>query len=117
MEMGHGDEIVLADGNFPATSHTNTCIRADGLNIPQILQVIIPLMPLDQYVEQPVALMMHGPEINRPEIWTEYESIILQEYPCFKPMLLDRFAFYERAKKAYTIVATSERQSCMPLPS
>lgn len=110
MEMGHGDEIVLADGNFPAASHTSRCVRADGLMIPELLQAILALMPLDQYVEQPVALMMHGAEVVIPQIWTEYESLIKAEHTVYSPMLLDRFAFYERAKQAYAIVATSERQ-------
>lgn len=110
MEMGHGDEIVLADGNFPATSHTSRCIRADGLDISEILQAILALMPLDQYVEQPVALMMHGPEVTTPEVWLDYEKIIKKEHTIYNPLLLDRFAFYERAKNAYAIVATSERQ-------
>lgn len=110
MEMGHGDEIVLADGNFPAASHTSRCIRADGLDIPEILQAVLALMPLDQYVEQPVALMMHGTEVTTPEIWLNYEKIIKKEHTIYKPLLLDRLAFYERARNAYAIVATSERQ-------
>lgn len=110
MEMGHGDEIVLADGNFPAASHSTNCIRADGLNIPQLLEGILKLMPLDYYVAQPVVLMMHGSEIERPEIWSIYEEIISKEENSYNAMFLERFSFYERAKNAYAIVATSERQ-------
>ena len=110
MEMGHGDEIVLADGNFPTMSHTSRCIRADGLMVPELLQAILDLMPLDQYVEQPVALMMHGPEVATPEIWRDFERIIKGTHTLYSPMLIERFAFYERAKNAYAIVATSESQ-------
>ena len=110
MEMGHGDEIVLADGNFPAASHTNRCVRADGLIIPRLLEAILAIMPLDQYVEHPISLMMHGPEVTSPEIWNDYESIIQKNYTVYNPLLLERFKFYERAKKAYAIVATSEHQ-------
>lgn len=110
MEMGHGDEIVLADGNFPAESHATICVRADGLMIPEILSGILDLMPLDSYVEQPVVLMMHGEEIDRPTVWKDYEKMITKEYTDYNPMLLERFAFYERAKHAYAIVATSESQ-------
>ena len=108
--MGYGDEIVLADGNFPAESHSTICVRADGLMIPEILTGILNLMPLDSYVEQPVVLMMHGEETVKPAIWKEYEEIITKEYAAYNPNLLDRFTFYERAKKAYAIVATSESQ-------
>lgn len=110
MEMGHGDEIVIADGNFPAQSHANICIRADGVMIPELLSGILDLMPLDHYVEQPVTLMMYGAEVERPEIWETYDRIINHVYTPYSPMLLDRFEFYERAKKAYAIVATSESQ-------
>lgn len=108
MEMGHGDEIVLADGNFPVASHTSRCIRADGLMVPQLLQAILELMPLDQYVEQPVAVMMHGPEVETPEIWHDFDRIITGVHTVYNPMLLERFEFYERTKNAYAIVATSE---------
>lgn len=110
MEMGHGDELVLADGNFPAQSHTDRCIRADGHSISQLLKAILKLFPLDSYVESPVALMMHGPEITKPAIWDQYDQILQSENQLVSVEHLERFAFYERAKKAYAIVATSEKQ-------
>ncbi len=57
MEMGHSDEIVISDGNFPAASMAQRLIRLDGHDIPTILEAILELMPLDTYVEAPVALM------------------------------------------------------------
>lgn len=110
MEMGHGDELVIADGNFPAASHAQNLIRLDGLNIPEILEAILTLMPLDEYADKAVFYMMHGPEVATPPIWTEYEAILSQtENSHFIPAKLERFHFYEQAKKAYAIIATSEQ--------
>ncbi|WP_261305578.1 L-fucose mutarotase [Paenibacillus andongensis] len=109
MEMGHGDEIILADGNFPAASHTNRLLRSDGHGVPELLEAVLSLFPLDTYSEQPVALMakVPGDTVETP-IWATYEDIIRTQMP---PQIeyVERFAFYERAKKAYAIVATSEK--------
>lgn len=64
MEMGHSDEIVLADGNFPAASHAQRLVRCDGHGIPELLDAILPLFPLDVYVDRPVALMASCPAIR-----------------------------------------------------
>ncbi|SFF10876.1 L-fucose mutarotase [Paenibacillus algorifonticola] len=111
MEMGHSDEIVLADGNFPVMSHAQRVVRADGHGIPELLEAILPLFPLDQYVERPAALMqvVPGDTVQTP-IWGQYQLIIEQHTPVReKPEEVERFAFYERAKKAYAIVATGEQ--------
>ena len=77
MEMGHGDEIVLADGNFPAASVAQRLLRCDGHGVPELLEAILRFFPLDQYVEQPVALMAVVPgDSTRPSIWKRYRSII-----------------------------------------
>ena len=77
MEMGHGDEIVIADGNFPGASIARNLIRCDGHGVPVILDAVMQLLPLDQYVEQPVALMQVVPGDNVvPTIWDEYKDII-----------------------------------------
>ena len=57
MEMGHGDEIVLADGNFPSASHAQRLIRCDGHGVPELLTAIMQFFPLDTYVDNPVSLM------------------------------------------------------------
>ncbi|CCX37830.1 putative uncharacterized protein [Clostridium sp. CAG:1013] len=111
-EMGHGDEIVLADGNFPAESMGKNAIviRADGHTVPEILDAVLTLLPLDKYVEQPAALMEVVPgDPVIPTIWEEYRTLLEKngEDPQAVEMM-ERFAFYERAKKAYAIVATGE---------
>ena len=111
MEMGHGDEIVLADGNFPAASHAQRLIRCDGHGIPELLTAIIELFPLDAYVEHPVIGMAvaTGDPIE-PIIWKEYDEIINRQGDDTVSIdYIERFDFYERAKKAYAIVATSEQ--------
>ncbi|UOQ83313.1 RbsD/FucU family protein [Gracilibacillus salinarum] len=111
-EMGHGDEIVLGDGNFPAASHANRLIRCDGHDIPRLLEAILQLLPVDTYVEQPVHLMqvVEGDSVHAPAIWKEYQEI-LGNYQVTKQQIgfLERFAFYERAKEAHAIIATSEQ--------
>lgn len=110
MEMGHSDEIVLADGNFPAASHAQRLIRADGHGIPELLDAILKLFPLDPYVEKPAALMqvVPGDTVETP-IWSTYGEIIEDRSGFPAPFEeVERFAFYERAKKAYAIIATGE---------
>lgn len=110
MEMGHGDELVIADGNFPAASIAQRLVRADGLNGPMLLDAILQLFPLDQYVKKPVVLMAVVPgDTNQPVIWEEYRSIIKNNEAAFDDFdYVERFAFYERAKKAYAVLASSE---------
>lgn len=111
-EMGHGDEIILADGNFPAESVGRDAIvvRADGHSVPQLLDAVLTLMPLDQYSEKPVALMQVVPgDPCVPTIWDTYKDILKKHEADSEAIeMVERFAFYERAKKAYAIVATGE---------
>lgn len=110
MEMGHGDELVIGDGNFPAASMAQRLIRLDGHGVPEILDAIMKLYPLDQYVEEPVALMAVVPGDDvKPTIWEKYKEIISKYDPdnCGIEMM-ERFAFYERAKKAYAVIASGE---------
>jgi L-fucose mutarotase len=111
MEMGHGDEIVLADGNFPAASVAQRLIRADGHDVPELLEAILKFFPLDQYVENPVALMAVVPgDDTKPTIWEDYRKIVKASGEKFSDFeFVERFAFYERAKEAYAVVATSEK--------
>jgi len=110
MEMGHGDEIVIADGNFPAASHAQRLVRCDGHGAPLLLDAILKLFPLDTYVKQPVSLMAVVPgDTYSPDIWPAYKKIVQSHDANFKEFeMVERFAFYERAKKAYAIVATGE---------
>jgi L-fucose mutarotase len=110
MEMGHGDEIVIADGNFPSASIAQRLVRLDGHDIPNILAAMLQLFPLDTYVERPVGLMAVTPgDPYKPVIWEEYKRIIKGSKEPFKEFeYIERFAFYERAKKAYAVIATGE---------
>lgn len=111
MEMGHSDELVFADGNFPAASHAARLIRCDGHSIPELLEAVLQLFPLDQYVDKPAALMAVAPgDTVQTPIWGEYKQIVNKQpgdADCFEE--IERFAFYERAKRAYAIVATGEK--------
>ena len=111
MEMGHGDEIVIADGNFPAASVAQRLTRSDGNVGAELLDAILKLFPLDQYVERPVALMAVVPgDPYQPTIWNEYREIVRQNEAQFTDFeYVERFAFYERAHKAYAVVASSEK--------
>lgn len=109
-EMGHGDEIVIADGNFPACSVNKKVLRLDGHGGAELLEAILSVIPLDSYAEQNAMLMevVKGDEVETP-IWDEYAEILRRaEGDNVKLGTLERFAFYERAKSAYAVVATSE---------
>ncbi|MBQ6634407.1 MAG: fucose isomerase [Ruminococcus sp.] len=112
-EMGHSDRIVIADGNFPAESMGKNCkvIRCDGHGVPELLDAILTLFPLDTYVDKPVSLMQVMPGDNaKTPIWDEYKAIIARhdERGAGAVGEIERFAFYEEAKKAYAIIATGE---------
>lgn len=107
-EMGHGDEIVIGDGNFPAASNAKRLVRLDGHGVPEILDGILKLIPLDTYVESPAMLMATGEGEATPEIWAKYEDIITENNGKTNISQIERFAFYERAQKAYAIIATGE---------
>ncbi|CAF0754278.1 unnamed protein product [Didymodactylos carnosus] len=115
--MGHGDEIVLADANFPSESIARAngaeLICCDGVNIPKLLKHVLRLFPLDAYVKQPVALMdlVQDDKNKRLEvpIWQEYQTIVNEsEKHTVQFEMMDRFEFYDRAKKAFAIVRTGE---------
>lgn len=112
-EMGHSDRIVLADGNFPAETmgKDGIVIRMDGHGVPEILDAILQVFPLDTYIESPVNLMevMKG-DTNTTPIWNIYEEIIAKYDERGKTTIktIERFSFYEEAKKSYAIIATGE---------
>ena len=112
-EMGHGDELIIADGNFPSQSigKNAVVVRADGHSASDILEAVLQLIPLDAYVEKPVALMelVPGDPCGTPAIWETYRRILSKYEPDHSDIqMTERFAFYERAKNAYLIIATGE---------
>lgn len=110
-EMGHGDEIVIADGNFPSENFGKRVVRADGISGTAMLDAVLSLIPLDTYSDQNFILMelTEGDKgkIN-PEIWEDYKAIAENKDKNLKIGNLERFAFYERAKSAYAVIATGE---------
>lgn len=111
-EMGHGDEIVIADANFPSANYGKRVVRADGISGTQMLDAVLSVLPLDTYSEQNFILMQLVPsDVGKvdPVIWKEYEKIATAHDGNLRLGNEERFAFYERAKKAYCVIATGEK--------
>ena len=109
--MGHGDEIVIADGNFPAAAYAKRLIRADGISAAQMLEAVLQLIPLDQYDKNNFVLMQKCDGDNADtSLWEEYRAILKTYEPDAVISFEERFDYYERAKKAYAIVATGEEK-------
>lgn len=113
-QMGHGDEIVLADANFPAEriareTAYGKAIRADGIGMVPLLEAILPLFPLDSYDEKNFRLMevVPGDPVETP-IWGKYQQALDRYQPGNTCSTLERFAYYGQAKKAYAVVITGE---------
>jgi len=108
--MGHGDEIVLADAHFPGESFNSRVLRADGLRVPELLEAILPLFALDAYVDAPVMMMAAVPgDTLDPTVEESYRAAIDKTWPNTPPIArIERFAFYERTKKAFAVVMTGE---------
>ena len=108
--MGHGDEIVLADSFFPSDSCNSRVIRADGIRIPALLDGILKLINLDYAVPRPVIMMApYGSDTLDPSVEVSYRAVIDRIWPGTGPTeRIDRFAFYERTKKAFAVVMTGE---------
>lgn len=113
-EMGHSDRLVIADGNFPAESVGKNAIviRMDGHGVCDVLKAILKIFPLDTYIEKPVNLMeiVPGDKVETP-IWEDFARIIGEEDSRGSNAIgyIERFAFYEEARKAYVIIATGEK--------
>ena len=115
-EMGHSDVIVLGDGNFPGDrfAHEGNCkfLRCDGHGVPELLDAILTMIPLDAYVEHPVHLMETAEcdkDLEIP-VWDEYKKIVAKHDERGEKAFgsYERFEFYEQAKKSYCIVQTGE---------
>lgn len=110
-EMGHGDELLIADGNYPVFGQPERVIRLDGHGIVDLLEAILQLMPLDQYVDTPVTFMDVLPDDPYiPEIWDDYNRIIKKsEENDIGIEKVHKTTFYERGKNTYAVVKTSEK--------
>ena len=114
-EMGHSDRLVIADGNYPTESMGKNCItiRMDGHGVPEILDAILQVFPLDTYVEKPVNLMQLMPnDVGRvaTPIWDTYKEIVAKYDDRGADAVgnIDRFDFYDESKDVYCIIATGE---------
>lgn len=111
MQMGHGDEIVLADGNYPSASHARRLVRADGHEVLQLLKAILKFLPIDTFVPD-VAVVMEpvDPQPTDPPIWTGFSQLLREAEGREIPLTrIGRQEFYDRSRTAYAIVATGER--------
>ena len=110
--MGHGDELVIVDANFPAEASAKRLVRLDDVTATRAAEAILSLLPLDEYVDEPAAVMsVVGDPGAEPEIWVEFQRIAESAHG--GPVgfeRVERFAFYERARQAFAIVATGERR-------
>jgi len=112
-EMGHGDDLVIGDGNFPAASNARHLTRCDGHRVSDLLEAILKLFPLDDFVTHPVSMMKQvSGDDTEPPMYEQIRQVLKKITPESQTMIeyIDRFAFYERAKNAYAIVATTERE-------
>ncbi len=112
--MGHGDEIAIVVANYPAQSAGPDVVRLDAADATRALDAVLSLLPLDTFVAEPCWLMeVVGGAAGEaePPIFAEFRAIVARrEGPRFKLGRLERFAFYERARRCFAIVATGERR-------
>jgi L-fucose mutarotase len=110
--MGHGDEITVVDANFPALAMAKRLIRMDGHDAVRVTDAILSLMPLDRFAPDETAIRMEvvGDPAAEPAVCTLFQNVIDNRDPGYKLAKLERFAFYERAKQSFAIVATGERR-------
>lgn len=107
--MGHGDEIAIVDANFPAEFLGPSVIRADGIAATDILDAVLTVMPLDDFVdESAIGMAVVGDTSAVPPIFGEFEALIARHEPTRRFSTIERFAFYDRASKAAALVQTGE---------
>ena len=107
--MGHGDDIVIADANFPSSFLGPKVIRADGVDATMMAEAILTHMPLDTFVPEAAWRMEEvGNPTSTPEVCAQFQKIVHERAGNFKVATVERFAFYELSRKAADIVATTE---------
>ena len=108
-EMGHGDEIILADAHFPGHTYCQRIVRADGISISTLLDAIVPVFELDSYAPPLVMMQVVEGDALDPQVEIDYLKAIRRHAPQSPaPLRIDRFAFYDRARSAYAAVMTGE---------
>jgi L-fucose mutarotase len=110
--MGHGDDIVIADANFPGESSGPECLHAEGSNASDILRAVLSLLPLDTFVPDPaITMQVVGDPDAVPEAVQDFQDIINKDADTpAKIVGIERFAFYERASNAFAVIQTGERR-------
>ncbi|MCE5188709.1 MAG: fucose isomerase [Eubacteriales bacterium] len=109
MQMGHGDELVVADADFPADTFGKRVVRADGVRSADLVDAILQFYPLDPFSKRPAAVMAPVGEAAEAPALSEIKTIIKKYEPTFTEYeYVERFAYYERAKQAFAVVITSE---------
>ncbi|HBP38163.1 MAG TPA: fucose isomerase [Clostridiales bacterium] len=109
MKLGHGDEIAFVDADFPAYACGSSIIRADGIDMLTMLKGILPLLPLDTYCDKPAVMMDVAGNQPKPDVWAAYADRIAEYHKPFQEFeFIERYTFYERAKKCRSIVITGE---------
>jgi L-fucose mutarotase len=108
-EMGHGDEIVLADANFPGASVAKHLTRADGLPVATMLDAVLPLFPLDSYADPLIMMQVVAGDRLDPAVEADYMQVVRRhQADAPAPSRIERNAFYERASHAFCVVMTGE---------
>ena len=109
--MGHGDEIAIVDANYPADSAGPVLVRLDGLSVTDVLDAVLTVMPLDDFVDEPaICMQVVGSAGQREPVMAEMETIIQRHEPKMALASMERFAFYERVEKGYAIIQSGERR-------
>lgn len=110
--MGHGDRIVIADANFPATTMARRCLRLDGLSATEVAEAVLSVLPVDTFIPDPiVSMQVVGDPAAIPEIVAEFQRIVdrVADRPA-RITPVERFAFYDLAKTAYAVIQTGEKR-------
>jgi L-fucose mutarotase len=108
-EMGHSDELVLADCNYPGASNAKRLIRADGLSVSQLLEGIAPLFPFETYFEPLIMMEVVKGDVLDPQVEADYMRVIRKSDPAVpNPIRIEKFKFYERSRNAYAVLMTGE---------
>lgn len=111
-EMGHGDEIVLADAHFPGHTMNDRVLRADGLSVTTLIDGILPLFDLDTYADPLIMMQAVAGDALDPAVEEQYLAVVRRHSPgADPPARIDRFAFYERARAAFAVVMTGETRT------